>query len=313
MRGPDMTAPRNPRGAVVVGVDGSIDAGHAVTWAAHEAARKGVPLRVVHASPWSLLAERPGRCPAAWDETGLGHRARMVLAAAAAHAHDVEPGVSVDAELVHGDGPAALARAASGASTVVVGRRGRGTQGTRHVGSAAAVLAEQVQATVVVCGYDAQHSQLGGQAGPVVVGVDNPSRADCSPDERHVLDAAFQLAIRHGTRVTVIHAWNDADWGAEESLASYITDWETAAKDAEVDLEDLMTPWRNRFPEVPVTVTVVDSRPAHALASASEQALAVVVGGSGRASMPGSRFGPVARRVATSASCPVVIVPTQQS
>lgn len=180
MRGPDMTAPRNPRGAVVVGVDGSIDAGHAVTWAAHEAARKGVPLRVVHASPWSLLAERPGRCPAAWDETGLGHRARMVLAAAAAHAHDVEPGVSVDAELVHGDGPAALARAASGASTVVVGRRGRGTQGTRHVGSAAAVLAEQVQATVVVCGYDAQHSQLGGQAGPVVVGVDNPSRADCS-------------------------------------------------------------------------------------------------------------------------------------
>lgn len=305
-------APRNPHGSVLVGVDGSTDADHAVTWAAHEAARTGVALRIVHASPWSLLSERPGRCPAAWDETGLGHRARMILAAAAAHAHDVEPKVAVDAELVYGDGPAALARAASGVATVVVGRRGRGTEGTRHVGSAVAVLAEQVRATVVVCGYDAQHSQLGGHEGPVVVGVDNPSRADCSPDERHVLDAAFQLAARQGTRLTVVHAWNDADWGPEESLASYITDWETAAKDSEVDVQNLLTPWSNRFPQVPVTVTVVNSRPAHALVTASQGALAVVLGGSGRASLPGSRFGPVARRVATGSSCPVVIVPTQQ-
>ena len=54
----------------------------------------------------------------------------------------------------------------------------------------------------------------------------------------------------------------------------------------------------------------MDSRPAHALVAASVGACVVVVGGCGRASLPGSRFGPVARRVTAGAGCPVLVVPT---
>jgi nucleotide-binding universal stress UspA family protein len=304
-----MTAPADPQGAVLVGVDGSSDGAHAVSWAAHEAARTGVPLRIVHASPWSMLAEEPHRADRAWDEAHLGRRARRVLDAAARHAHEVEPGIAVDAELVCGTGPAALALTCAGAATVVVGRRGLGTQGTRQVGSAAAVLAEQVDAAVVVCGYGAQHSHLGGHDGPVVVGVDNPARGECTADQRHVLDTAFTLADRLSARLNVVHAWNDVDWGPGDALAAYLTDWPTAAKDTEVALEDLLTEWYERYPQVAVTLTVVDSRPSHALIGASAGATVVVVGGCGRASLPGSRFGPVARRVTAGASSPVLVVP----
>jgi nucleotide-binding universal stress UspA family protein len=305
-----VTSPADPQGAVLVGVDGSSDGEQAVTWAAHEAARTGVTLRIVHASPWSMLAEEPKRADRAWDEVGLARRARQILAAAARHAREVEPDIAVDAELVCGVGAAALACACSGAATVVVGRRGLGTQGSRQVGSAAAVLAEQVDAAVVVCGYYAQHSHLGGHDGPVVVGVDNPARGDCTADQRHVLDTAFALADRLSVRLRVVHAWSDADWGPDDPLAAYMTDWSTAAKDAEVALEDLLTEWYQRYPEVSVTLSIVDSRPGHALIGASAGATVVVVGGCGRASLPGSRFGPVARRVTAGSGSPVLVVPS---
>ncbi|MGW0654357.1 universal stress protein, partial [Streptomyces umbrinus] len=49
---------------IVVGVDGSEPSLHAVDWAADEAVRHGVPLRVVHASLWeryegAALADTP--------------------------------------------------------------------------------------------------------------------------------------------------------------------------------------------------------------------------------------------------------------
>lgn len=41
-----MTSQREP---VVVGIDGSTPARHAVRWAAQRASRDGVPLRIIHA------------------------------------------------------------------------------------------------------------------------------------------------------------------------------------------------------------------------------------------------------------------------
>ena len=199
-----MTAPADPQGAVLVGVDGSSDGVEAVTWAAHEAARSGVPLRIVHASPWSMLAEEPRRVDRAWDEVGLGRRARRILDAAARHAREVEPEHrgGCRAGLRGRAGRARPAPAAARRPSSSVGGAS-GPQGTRHVGSAAAVLAEQVDAPVVVCGYDAQHSQLGGHDGPVVVGVDNPARGRLlgrpAPPARHGVRAR-RPAVRPAPR-----------------------------------------------------------------------------------------------------------------
>ena len=50
-----MVNPRQARRPIVVGVDGSQSARHAVRWAAEEAARCHLPLRLVHAHIWPLV------------------------------------------------------------------------------------------------------------------------------------------------------------------------------------------------------------------------------------------------------------------
>src|SRR4051794_24202486 len=51
-----------PTRAIVVGVDGTEVGLGAVRWAAQEAARRGAPLRIIHAAPY-LGREGPGGAP----------------------------------------------------------------------------------------------------------------------------------------------------------------------------------------------------------------------------------------------------------
>jgi nucleotide-binding universal stress UspA family protein len=296
-------------GAVLVGIDGSPDSRLAVTWAAHQARRSGVPLRIVHASLWSVLAERPKRCDTTWRETAMASRARTVLAGAVEHAREVEPEVRTDGELVYGDGPSTLTAVGADARLLVVGRRGLGTAGTQAVGDATATLAPDALAPIVVCGLGAEHSHLGGHDGPVVVGLDIVDSTDCSPNEHRLLDQAFELARSAGSALTVLHAWSDVDWGKQAPVSDYLSDWPTAERAATMRLDGLLGPWRERYPDVVVHLRIVDSRPAHALIEASDQASLTVVGSVGRRGRHGARFGSVARRVIAGAHSPVMVVP----
>lgn len=133
-------------GAVVVGYDGSADAGTAVTWAAHTARTFGAPLRIIHAV--GLL-----------EHSGLTGRAPVDGAAAVRLA--CEAGLeesAVEWRQVDGDPCSALLRVAEGGSPVallVVGSRGSGAHAGTLLGSTSLELAEHapVPVAIVPSGY----------------------------------------------------------------------------------------------------------------------------------------------------------------
>lgn len=297
-------------GSVLVGVDGSVDSLRAVTWAAHHAARTGRHLRIVHARLWTAPAVQPRRCDRTWNDTAVARRARRLLETAVTHAHDVEPTVHVESEIVYGDGPTALARAANGAALVVVGRRGLGTCGTHAVGDATASVEAQLPVPVVVCAAEAEHSHLGGHDGPVVLGIADVHNQCAQAGQQLAIEHAFAVARCTESNLTIIHAWSGVDWGPDDPVNGHLDRWTEAAADTQTRMTQLLARWRERYPDVCVHVRLTDSRPAHALIESSERASLVVIGATGRGPSDAGRIGPVARRVVRDALSAVMVVPS---
>ena len=109
-RGPGGPAPD----AVVVGVDGTERGLGAVRWAAHEAARRNAPLRIVHAVP--APRRRTGSDPAP-----PGSLARRVTARAYTVARHTEADVRTGTEVIPGDPATVLLTAAGQGQLVVLG------------------------------------------------------------------------------------------------------------------------------------------------------------------------------------------------
>ena len=109
---------------VVVGVDGSDSSLLAVDWATDEAARQGLPLRLVYASLWE-------RYEGVMPSGGLQRPSEQVMAdnivaTAAERVRRRNPDVKVTAEVLPEDPVDALLRESAGAAAVVTGCRGRG-------------------------------------------------------------------------------------------------------------------------------------------------------------------------------------------
>ncbi|WP_017557516.1 universal stress protein [Nocardiopsis baichengensis] len=108
---PDRAAPR-AAGRIVVGVDGSDHARHALDWALREAEVRGSVLRAV--------------CVPRGTHPGADKDAREVLAAELAGPRAQHPGVVVEESTPEGHAARALAASAEDADLLAVGSRGRG-------------------------------------------------------------------------------------------------------------------------------------------------------------------------------------------
>src|SRR2546423_3247479 len=91
---------------IVVGTDGSWQAGQAVVWAAADAVRKSRPLHILHA------------------RSGPGDNGERLLVAARGLAGERRPGLSVTCELSDEPAAVALAGCADSAAEIVIGHRG---------------------------------------------------------------------------------------------------------------------------------------------------------------------------------------------
>ncbi|GAA0373425.1 universal stress protein [Microbispora corallina] len=112
------TAPGEPGGEVVAGVDGSPAGGRSLEFAFAEAALRHAPLRAVHA--WNPFE---GPLPGGpRDEEGEARLLREALEGPRAR----HPDVAVTEEVVRGHPVDALLRASEGADLLVVGSRGHG-------------------------------------------------------------------------------------------------------------------------------------------------------------------------------------------
>ena len=138
-------------GNVVVGVDGSRGAEHALRWAVQEAACRGWDVTAVLA--WELpTAGGFGFEPLPVDVDLLAESAAQTLAHIVATVKDEAAalGVTVKGEAVHGHPRHALLERAEGADLLVLGSRGRGGFVGLLLGSVSAYCAQHASGPVAV-------------------------------------------------------------------------------------------------------------------------------------------------------------------
>jgi len=137
-------------GAVVVGDDGSADAGVAVRWARDDARRRGLPLVVIRA--WSLTSAprpatfEPGYVP---SEEEFAAAVRAELLADLHETLGVDAGVELRPTPVHESAREALTAASAVAAVVVIASRGRGVA-KALLGSTSEHVVREARGPVVV-------------------------------------------------------------------------------------------------------------------------------------------------------------------
>jgi nucleotide-binding universal stress UspA family protein len=274
---------------IVVGVDGSAGSTAAVRWAASEARLRKAELRVLtayHRQLPGLHFTDPGPARPAADPA-----ATAVMHAAVTQARSIAPEVEVTGMALPGYAVPVLLHAALGAALLVVGDRGnRGMPGLPF-GSVASQVATHARCSVVVV-----RGRSGGDAGPVVAGVDD------GPATRTIMGCAFEEASLGGAALLAV----TAQAGGRQSARSGAS---TAEAVLGSDLGSRLDPWRQKYPQVPAEHEVVPGRPDKVLLQHSRQARLVVVGPR-RHGFEGVLLGAVGTRLLQRADCPVLIART---
>lgn len=290
---------------VVVGFDGSAPSTAALDWAAAEAARRGLPLKVVLAVELGTALPMPMDSGAPWAMAKIEGAAREVLADAADRARKTDPGLAVESSLVIDTAAAALVDASTSASLIVVGNRGHGDLVGTLLGSVAFGVTAHAQCPVAVVRGGSM--RVPGPDAPVVVGVDGSSPSNAAIDE------AAELADRAGASLKVVAAYQVpiTGWvGVTPWLDVYPEDElaDAAEGTAKAVLDGARERIRRNHPSLDVEFTAVRARPADALAERSKTAGVVVVGSRGRGGFRSLILGSVSRGLVHNAESPVLVV-----
>jgi len=273
---------------VIVGVDGSPHSRLALRWAADEAAHRGAALRIVHAYG-----------PGGPDETTSlqvrAHGERAVAAAVDEVRHRT-PDVPVTAVAVRAGAAATLLAAAGPDDLLVVGHRARSELTALLAGSTCQQVAMHATASVTIVRGRLEPD------GPVVVGYDGSTAAPA------VLDCAFAAAAARGCGLIVLRAFRPGSpaWPAEAPPPA-VYNPRTTRLAIEKELDHVVEPMADKYPDVPVQHVVMDGDAAQALADASRQARLVVVGTRGHGGFAGLLLGSVGLHLLHHADCPVLI------
>jgi len=281
---------------IVVGTDGSAAGAAAVRWAAREATRRRLPLRIVHAFDWNWAGARFGGSSELL-ELSQG-QADIILADAILAARRAAPDVEAHPQAVPGEPAPALLEAARHAALVVVGNRGHGGFASLLLGSVGQRVATHAPCPVVV--VRGRHDAA---SGPVVVGV------DASTATQDALGLALQIAADRGTDLVAIHAYDTPPtppWVYEVPASVYDPHGRNAAETEA--LETCLSPWRDKYPQVTIEARVADGPAARALVGASHAAQLVVVGSRGHGGFTGTLLGSVGLQLLHHCDCPVLIV-----
>ncbi|MFG1674393.1 universal stress protein [Micromonospora sp. NPDC049282] len=281
---------------IVVGTDGSEQGRAAVRWAAAEARLHATPLKIITCYSWSGP-------PAAFGSSGELQEANTQqfdqrAAAAVAETRTQEPGIEVSGAAVIGDPPAVLLDAARTAAMLVVGNRGRGGFASLLLGSVGQEVATHAICPVVVVRSGRRETP----SGPIAVGVDGSASA------LRALALGFDEAQRRGGGLLAVSSYRVPmpPYGMEIPLVSY--DQDAASRDAARDLDTALTPWRDKYPAVPVKTLTVAGSPAKNLIDVSRGAALLIVGSRGHGALVGSLLGSVGQQLLHHADCPVMIV-----
>ncbi|EST36470.1 universal stress protein [Streptomyces roseochromogenus] len=284
---------------LVVGVDGSDSSLLAVDWAVDEAARHGLPLRLVHASLWE-------RYEALQPSFGTGRPAEEVMAqhivaSCVERARLRNPEVKASGEVLADDAVSALLRAGPEAFALVTGVRGRGEIAGLLLGSVSlAVAARAVCPVVVVRGAERNRQ---GALGRVVVGVGDPSGSA----------GAVRFAVREaearGCDLTAVRAWRTPVSEPVDHMLIADDAARLREERASAGLDEALRDAVREHPRVHVLRQAVEGPARRVLLDATAEADLIVVGALRRHGRFGLQLGRVAHTLLHHSACPVAVVP----
>jgi nucleotide-binding universal stress UspA family protein len=287
---------------VVVGVDGTPGSFTAIRWAAEEALRRRLPLRLVYVYRWPpnygptpMYTAWPARDPLEIKQT-----AEQLVLEAAEVARAAQPTVEVTAESVEGSRVPELVAESARAAVLVLGSRELGAFGSVLLGSVGAGVAARAACPVVV---------IRGPSGDPGEGARVVAAVDGGETSEQVLEYAFEHAGRYGLGVRAVLCWSPH----VHELSNWLRDsYAQAATRAEVWLAEALAGWREKYPDVPVSAGVVEAHAVSGLLAESAAAHLLVVGSRGRHAMAGTLLGSVSQGVLHHAACPVAVLPHRE-
>jgi nucleotide-binding universal stress UspA family protein len=286
---------------VVVGVDGSPSSLHAALWAGDEAARRNLPLRIVHAIALPGLAYGGGLGPPDRFTDALREDGKRWVAAAEAAVLDAHPDLRIEIAPKSGNAVPFLIEESRTARLLVLGSRGLGGFTGMLAGSTAVALVAHGHCPVAVIrgrkGDDAPPS-----AGPVVVGVDG------SPASESAVALAFDEASVRGAELVAVHTW--VEFSSDNAYAyarQFVMDWTTIETREREVLAERLAGWQEKYPDVAVRRVVSRDRPVRCLLENAEDAQLLVVGSRGSGGFTGMLQGSTSQALIYHAPCPLIV------
>ncbi|MFI7602393.1 universal stress protein [Actinoplanes sp. NPDC049681] len=278
---------------IIVGYDRSSEARAAAAWALDEAALTGASVQFFYAYEWPSWAPAAAGVPspAVWPD-GETERAideslhEVVASAAISH-----PQVQTEISSLQASAALSLVQRSAHAGLVVVGSRGHSAV-ANLLGSVGVAVSAHAHCPVVVVRGEAA------AGGDIVVGVNDSHAAQLA------LGFAVEQAASRGATLRVLRArppltglWVESPEEVQASLNVLRR-----------SLDELLAPWRDKFPQLTMRSEVVTEHPAAALTRAGSDARLVVVGCRGRGALRGMVLGSVSQHLLHHAACNVAIV-----
>ena len=284
-------------GVVVVGIDGSGCARHAARWAAAEAARRNVPLRLVHA--YSLpAAGYSGYNPYPPNMlTELREDGKALLLDTASELRRAEPTAQISIQQTFGDASTVLRHASVDALLTVVGAHGNSRFAAVALGSVAAEIASTNPVPVAVIRPGDTPS-----SGPVVLGVDGSATGEAA------IAFAFEAAAERGAELLAVHSWAEPGMtGPLPSETAVVVDIDRVKNAEKRLMAGRLAHWIEKYPSVTVRQLLVHGSPAETLLSHARSAQLIVVGNRGRGGIVGMLLGSTSLTLITHSPVPVVV------
>jgi nucleotide-binding universal stress UspA family protein len=198
----------------------------------------------------------------------------------------------IDIDLLSGPPALAVTDSGSGALMIVVGARGAGGFASMLLGSVSRYVAMHAACPVAVVREEtsAVHREI-------AVGVCGSHGTDAA------LAFGYDEAARRGATLAAVHCWRPFAGPLEP-------DRPERAAAADRALSEILAPWREKYPEVPVRQDTVRGHPGRILTWYSARADLVVIGRSPQGSTR-PVIGAVQHSLLGHACGPVAVVPSQ--
>ncbi|MEU1850650.1 universal stress protein [Streptomyces sp. NPDC019990] len=284
---------------LVVGVDGSDGSLLAVDWAVDEAARHGLPLRLVHGSLWERYE---GLAPSIGADRPTGQvMADHIVACAAERAGRRNPDVKMSTDVLLDDGADALLHAGNNATALITGSQGRSELTGLLLGSVSLAVAARAHCPVIVVRGD--KAGLTGTHERILLGAGDPGTSE------EAARFAFREAQARGCVLDVVRAWRRPAPGTAGTAAPAEAPDRDHQERTRAELDGLLREASAEHPGVRLRPTVTEGPARRVLVHRSAAADLVIVGARRRQGHFGLQLGRVAHTLLHHADCPVAVVP----